>query len=156
MRDPHAERVWLDRCPNCRAVWFDAGEPEATAGRDVPLSITAVEVQAICPACGVPLREATLAHAPAYACERCRGVHLKPKNLDAVSFDTPDEEPTLRPPALFECVMCKRTFSLDQGDGVTCRACAPSPSVGGANAEPESSLVGIRVGITNLVDALLH
>ena len=43
MKDAHSRRVWLDRCPKCRAIWFDAGEPEATAGHDLQLEISAVE-----------------------------------------------------------------------------------------------------------------
>src|SRR5262245_42272801 len=103
MKDPHSKRVWLDRCPKCRAIWFDAGEPEEAAGRDLHLAISANETAAQCPACQVPLLEATLANAEAKACARCRGVHLEVNALPAVSFRdaSDDDEPTLRPPALF-------------------------------------------------------
>ena len=47
MKDPHSKRVWLDRCPQCRAIWFDAGEAEDTAGTDhLHLQISANETQA--------------------------------------------------------------------------------------------------------------
>ncbi len=154
MKDPHSPRVWLDRCPKCRAIWFDAGEAEAAAGADLHLALTANEVPSPCPVCRVPLFEATLAGAPAKGCARCRGVHLEVKALPAVSYkeQTDDDEPTLKPPALFECVICKRTFSLDQGDGVTCNACAPGPTITGENAAP--SRLARRIGLMSLLDQL--
>src|SRR5439155_10811445 len=135
MKDAHSQRVWLDRCAKCKAIWFDAGEPEAAAGEILELEVTANEAQSQCPVCQVPLHDATLSKAPALACVRCRGVHLKVAALTAVAFRDPrgDDETTLRPPPMFECVICKRSFSLDQGDGVTCRGCAPGPSITGKN-----------------------
>ena len=41
MKDAHSKRVWLDRCPKCKAIWFDAGEAEATAGHDLQLGVSA-------------------------------------------------------------------------------------------------------------------
>jgi len=154
MKDAHSKRVWLDRCPKCRSIWFDAGEAEATAGTDLHLGISANEVPSQCPACQVPLFEATLAGAEAKACARCRGVHLTVAVLPAVSFkDTADDdEPTLKPPALFECVICKRTYSLDQGDGVTCGSCAPGPTITGENAAP--TRLARRIGLSSLLDQL--
>jgi Zn-finger nucleic acid-binding protein len=154
MKDAHSRRVWLDRCPKCKAIWFDAGEPEAAAGRDLQLEISAAETLAQCPVCALPLHEAKLAKAPALACSRCRGVHLKLEALTAVSFKdlTPDDEPTLRPPPMFECVICKRTFSIDQGDGVTCRGCAPSPTITGESAVP--SRIARRLALSSLLDKL--
>ena len=152
MKDAHSPRVWLDRCPKCRAIWFDAGEAEATAGSDLHLAISAAETPNGCPVCAVPLHQATLAGAKALACSRCRGVHLGVAELPTVSFLDRGDEPTLRPPALFECIICKRTFSLDQGDGVTCNGCAPSPSLTGADAVPSS--VARRIGFSSLLDAL--
>jgi Zn-finger nucleic acid-binding protein len=150
MKDAHSRRVWLDRCPKCRAIWFDAGEPEATAGHDLQLEISAVETAAPCPVCAVPLHEAKLAKAPALACSRCRGVHVKLESLPAVSFhDRSDDEPTLRPPPMFECVICKRTFSLDQGDGVTCRSCAPGPTITGESA---TTAMVRRLGLLSLLE----
>ena len=151
MKDAHSKRVWLDRCPKCRAIWFDAGEAEETAGRDLHLDISSAEVSARCPVCKVPLCEATLAHAKSLACARCRGVHLAVAELPAVSFTDDLDEPTLRPPALFECHICRRTFSLDQGDGVTCNACAPSPTITG---EGVPTVVARRIGFSSLLDAL--
>jgi Zn-finger nucleic acid-binding protein len=160
MKDVHSKRVWLDRCPKCRAIWFDAGEADETAGKTLHLEIAANETQSQCPACRVPLNEATLAMAAALACTRCRGVHLKAEALPAVSFKDArdDEEPTLKPPALFECVICKRTFSLDQGDGVTCYGCAPSPTITGENVLDGNHVVpsrlARRIGLNSLLDAL--
>src|SRR4051812_46473175 len=138
MKDAHSPRVWLDRCPKCQAIWFDAGEPEAATGRgDLHLELSAAETHAPCPVCDVPLFEAKLATAPALACARCRGVHLKVDALPTLSFQDPtdDDEPTLKPPPIFECVICKRNFSLDQGDGVTCAGCAPSPTITGESSD---------------------
>jgi Zn-finger nucleic acid-binding protein len=155
MKDAHSKRVWLDRCPQCKAIWFDAGEPEATAGRDIRLEISTNETQSQCPVCVQPLCDATLASAPALGCTRCRGVHLAFKSLVAVSFREADDddEPTLRPPPLFECVICKRTYSLDQGDGVTCRACSPSATITGENVVP--TRLARRLGLSDLLDKLL-
>src|SRR3954462_9060028 len=86
MKDAHSKRVWLDRCPSCKAMWFDAGEPEATAGQALRLEISTAESLSPCPVCQLPLHEATLAKAPALACPRCHGVHLKLESLPAVSF----------------------------------------------------------------------
>lgn len=154
MKDAHSKRVWLDRCPKCKAIWFDAGEPEATAGRDLQLEISAVETHCECPVCQVPLFDAKLAHAPARACARCRGVHLEVQSLPAVHFDegTPDDEPTLKPPPIFECVICQRTYSLDQGDGVTCTSCAPGPTITGESAVP--TRLARRIGLVSLLDQL--
>ena len=76
MRDPHSMRVWLDRCPKCRGIWFDVGELEQTTGRDLHLVLQAAEKEAHCPRCDEPLREATVLSAPALGCPRCRGLHL--------------------------------------------------------------------------------
>jgi hypothetical protein len=103
----------------------------------------------------VPLHEATIGKAKVLACARCRGVHFTLDTLPAISFrsSTDDEEPTLRPPPLFECAICKRTFSLDQGDGVTCRACAPSPSIG-ADEGPVHQRIARIIGLQSLLDRL--
>ncbi|MBK7860719.1 MAG: zf-TFIIB domain-containing protein [Archangiaceae bacterium] len=153
MKDAHSRRVWLDRCPKCKAVWFDAGEAEATSGTDLHLELSAAELQAQCPVCRVPLYEAKLTHAEAAACVRCRGVHLKAEALPAVSFqELGADEATLKPPPMFECVICHRTFSLDQGDGVTCGACAPSKTVTGEHVE--GSPFGRRLGLAELLGRL--
>jgi Zn-finger nucleic acid-binding protein len=133
MRDVHSMRVWLDRCPQCRGIWFDVGELEQTSGRDLHLVLQTAEKDARCPRCDEPLRESTVLSAPAFGCPRCRGLHLPHASLRELQVSLEGEEPTLRPPPLFECVICKRTFSLDQGDGVTCHSCAPAPSLGGSN-----------------------
>ncbi|MBL8955456.1 MAG: zf-TFIIB domain-containing protein [Myxococcaceae bacterium] len=153
MKDPHSKRVWLDRCPQCRSIWFDAGEAETAAGADLHLALTANELPGQCPVCHVPLYAATLAGAESKACAKCRGVHLQIAQLPAVSFkETPDDEPTLKPPALFECTLCQRTFSLDQGDGVTCYSCAPGPTITGESAAP--SRLARRIGLMSLLDQL--
>jgi Zn-finger nucleic acid-binding protein len=158
MRDPHSRRVWLDRCPDCRGVWFDVGELEETSGRDLQLVLLAAERETPCPRCAQPLREATVLKAAAFGCSRCRGLHLPRSSMRALQVNLDGEEPTLRPPPLFECCICQRTFSLDQGDGVTCRACAPAGSLGRGDpyrplATPDDAL-NDQVGFGGLLDFL--
>src|SRR5450432_2705966 len=136
MRDPHSPRVWLDRCPTCRGIWFDVGELEQTSGHDLHVVVEAIEHDALCPRCSIPLRTATVLHAPAFGCEKCRGVHLPLASLNLLQVSLEGEEPTLRPPPLFECTICQRTFSLDQGDGITCMSCAPRSQLGGSILGP--------------------
>jgi Zn-finger nucleic acid-binding protein len=157
MRDVHSMRVWLDRCPKCRGIWFDVGELEQTSGRDLHLVLTAAEKDARCPRCDEPLRDSTVLAAPAFGCPRCRGLHLPHTSLNELQVSLDGEETTLRPPPLFECVICKRTFSLDQGDGVTCRGCAPSPSLGGGNRmtdDVQENANADNVGLGGLLDFL--
>jgi Zn-finger nucleic acid-binding protein len=154
MRDPHSERVWLDRCADCRGIWFDVGELEQTSGRSLHLVLQATEVAAQCPRCAVPLREASVLSAPALGCPKCRGLHLSHAALGKIDVSLDGEEPTLRPPPFFECVICKKSFSLDQGDGVTCHGCAPKPSLGGGAPSAAYGSVSARISLQALLDFL--
>jgi Zn-finger nucleic acid-binding protein len=155
MRDPHSMRVWLDRCPDCRGIWFDVGELEQTSGRDLQLVLLSAEKEARCPRCDEPLRDATVLRAPALGCARCRGLFLPHGSLHELQVSLDGEEPTLRPPPLFECVICQRTFSLDQGDGVTCNGCTPK-ALGNSPLKEASvdDTLGDQVGLGGLLDFL--
>jgi len=156
MRDPHSPRVWLDRCPDCRGIWFDANELEQTSGRDLHLVIGAAEHPAPCPRCALPLHHATVLKAPAFACAKCRGLHLPLLSLNQLDVSLEGEEPTLRPPPLFECIKCKRTLSIDQGDGITCSTCAPATAAGRAGDDEVTGVgdLSTRYGLSGLLDFL--
>ncbi|MCE9669692.1 zf-TFIIB domain-containing protein [Myxococcus stipitatus] len=134
MQPLFADRVPLDRCFACKAMWFDAGELGVVAGSQGTLEMTREQPAARCPGCQGMLWFARLGACELLACIDCGGNYV----ADA-QFARATREGAARkelPRLEFVCVGCKDRYALTQcqrvAPGLACGRCAerfPPPSV---------------------------
>lgn len=118
-----AEKVELDWCNPCRAIWFDRGELAAALQLDGETEVTRDHPMADCPACrrGM-LWTARIAGTKVLACLDCAGCFVTEAELVRRRATTPLA-------AEFICGTCGDRYDLEQatatGATLVCRRCAP-------------------------------
>ncbi|MCP3098082.1 zf-TFIIB domain-containing protein [Myxococcus sp. K15C18031901] len=129
-----ADRVLLDRCFACKAMWFDAGELGLVAGTQGTPEMTREQPAAKCPACAGMLWFARLGACELLACIECGG-----NSVSDAQFARATQEGAARkalPRLEFVCVGCKDRYPLTQCQrvvpGLACARCAerfpPAPA----------------------------
>lgn len=135
--------VELDRCGQCSALWFNAGEIEAALGKTVRRRQGASTRS--CPTCRVRLDAALLDGAiEVERCGTCHGVFLDGRDVAAI---TQTRKAVQRTPggSGFLCETCgqRRPFgeATSTVTGLICAACArPQPPEAPAEEEKRSAL----------------
>jgi Zn-finger nucleic acid-binding protein len=124
-----ASEVELDRCAQCGALWFNAGEVEQALGRTVRRRQGASSRS--CPTCRVKLEAAVLeGRIEVERCGTCQGVFLDGHDVEALSFARTAYRTDGG--SGFECEAChqRRPFSdaTSTVTGLVCAACAAKTS----------------------------
>lgn len=130
----------LDRCGECGALWFDAGELEQLEGfRARPAG---PGFEGVCPSCSDPAKDPAVGGAfTAAQCGVCHGTFLDAATVAKLHSRRLPQLPEAKRPAAelgFRCAVCEQRFPYAEGNavarGLVCRACAKGDG-GKAKAE---------------------
>jgi len=131
--DDGGREVEIDRCSDCGALWFDAGELEKSV--NLRASPTHAESELSCPVCSQRMMAASLpGGAFAHHCQSCQGVLIDPVGLSVLGHDRLPRPPGSKPSLSgFVCVRCQKRFPYAQGNGTSlglmCGSCVVNPQV---------------------------
>jgi len=124
---PAGKELELDRCTECGAIWFDAGELEQLAThRALPAG---PGFEHCCPSCSDPAKDPALGGSFAAArCNACQGTWLDGATVARLQGLPRPPDPNERPPELgFRCATCEARVPYAEGNvtasGLVCRAC---------------------------------
>lgn len=122
--------VELDRCSQCGALWFNAGELEAALGKTVRRRQTSSSRS--CPSCRVKLDGAVLeGRIEVERCGACAGVFLDGHDLEALGAGA--REPEARGGSGFVCEACgaRRPFgeATSTFTGLVCSGCVAKDAI---------------------------
>ncbi len=130
---PQGKEIELDRCVQCGAVWFDAGEVEQVSGQAVKFEPFDLEAERACPACERPMQAGVLKQAvPAERCGNCRGVFLDADDVAALKLKLTDRPHSATLVNGFVCAGCGGRFPYSEGNGtnkgLVCKTCVVNPA----------------------------
>jgi Zn-finger nucleic acid-binding protein len=126
----------IDRCGECGALWFDAGELEMLAThRALPAG---PGFEHFCPSCSDPARDPSVGGNFAQArCNGCQGTFLDGPTVARLKSERLPVPPDANQKAQaigFLCATCGARFPYAQGNvtasGLVCRACLGGPGTG--------------------------
>lgn len=162
MQPLYVDRVELDRCLNCKGMWFDGGELERVSGKQGVPRMTRPQPACRCPACASDLWFASLRGCEALACVGCGGCFVTDAQLQRANTVRPASVP--QPVMQFICVGCKDRYRVHTGQrvatGLACQRCAPRlppppipsaapprPSSGGPASTPQELVMEGALGL---------
>ena len=147
---PAGKDLEIDRCGECGALWFDAGELELLATqRALPAG---PGFEHFCPSCAEPAREPAVGGSFASArCTRCGGTFLDAATVAKLSAGklphVPEAAQTPRQIG-FICGRCEGRFPYAEANatalGLVCRECvkhSPGPGQSAAEAREFGNLL---------------
>lgn len=160
----------IDRCAECGALWFDAGELEMAANLHARPS--AAESEHPCPVCSQQMRGANLPRGLfAHRCDSCRGTFLDGATVRALNTEKlprpPDARPKNQATVGFICARCSGKFPYAKGNatnkGLMCPGCVVNPQVERLTRGPTSTYrapgtgeEGIDFDLGDAVDSIMN
>ena len=138
--------IEIDRCGECGALWFDAGELEMAANLHARPS--QAESEHPCPVCKQRMRSAALPRGLfAHHCDSCQGTFLDAATLAALKTDKlprlPESKPRNELSVGFVCARCNQKFPYAKGNatskGLMCPTCVVNPQVEKIRRGPTST-----------------
>ena len=137
--------IEIDRCAECGALWFDAGELEMAANLHARPS--EAESEHRCPVCAQQMRGASLPRGLfAHRCDSCQGTFLDASNIAALKSEKlprlPETAARAQATVGFVCAECNGKFPYAQGNGtrkgLVCPGCVVNPQVDRITRGPTS------------------
>ena len=128
--------IEIDRCAECGALWFDAGELEMAANIHARKSFA--ESEHACPVCHHQMQGATLPRGlHAHRCDNCHGTFLDPATVAALKSGKlprpPQSKARSQTSVGFLCARCNQKFPYAKGNatnkGLMCPGCVVNPQV---------------------------
>ncbi len=139
---PEGKDLELDRCGQCGALWFDAGELELLSkARAMPAG---PGFEHCCPSCSDPAKDPSVGGVFASArCNSCGGTFLDAATIARLGAERLPHLPEAPAPREleFRCGRCGERFPYAQGNatasGLVCRDCRKH-AVGGGGSVAEA------------------
>jgi Zn-finger nucleic acid-binding protein len=121
-----ADKLELDRCPQCEGLWLDMDEVERLHGLK-NLTISPTDVAATCPRGHGALRTGGIDQLKADVCPRCRGAFIAEAPFEQAPAAVTRQAVAAVARLTAICDRCGKRVAADEGAvssaGFECRAC---------------------------------